>query len=338
MSKCYLVIISRNKWSDYELVTDFPSTLGSDEISLQKRVKRFFPLDYADREIVFSEKVIDLNLHLQSWCGRIESFAIDEIPYVEQIGRPIKLGVGILQELITGSEYVLYQLDDIESLLSPLIREYQLELGSQPKQIELQGFGIKGELVSWKDSDLSHNSLETNPNKPDDCYNEDLIAASRNPRDILNEEGHSLPPTEVSLWIDDLVYLSRMTVKVFDLLMKHPHCHTSKTISHFLSAARRRVGSISASNAEEDWRRVFNKLVDVWKVGLDGNWWKLHIGFWQPDPVPSSRNASKIVILNRQLLILADLLNECSSLNSIEDRFFRISNEFQAALLGMLDQ
>lgn len=338
MNKCYLIIVSRNKWVDYSLVTDFPASLGSHETGLKKRIKGFFPLDHADREIKISDKLIESNVHLQSWCGRIESFGIDGIPYVEQIGRPIKLAVGILQELSIGRVFVRYKFDDFESLLPPLLQNYQLEQGYKPKLIELQDIGIKGELVSWKDSDLSHNSLERNPSKPDDCHNEDLIAASRNPRDNRTEEGQSLPPDEVSLWNDDLVDLSRMTVKVFNLLMQQPHCHGSKTISHFLSAASRKVGSISASNAEEDWRKVFKKLVDVWKVSLNGDeLLKLHLGLWQL-PDPSSRNASKIVILNHQLFLLADLLNECSSLDDIEFRFSKISDEFQAALPDMLNQ
>lgn len=339
MNKCYLVVISRNKWSDYELVTDLPATLESDNIPLKRRVKGFFPLDYADRKIVFSEKVVDSTLHLQSWCGRIESFAIDEIPYLQQIGRPIKLGVGILQELITGSEYVLYQLDDIKSLLSPLIREYQREPGSQPKQIELQGFGIKGELVSWKNFDKSDDDFAGITNKSNDWDNGNPIRQSSYQQENLFEARQSLSPTEASFWIDDLSCIYEITVRVFKLLDKQPHCHQSSTISHFLSYCNRRLGPISKTAIETDWRAVFKFLVDAWNFSLDIriSAFKLNNRFWQHNS-RGFRDATMINILNQQLGIMAELLDEGFSLDSIEFRFDKISYELQAALLSLLDQ
>ena len=97
MPNCYLVIVTRNKWHDYELITDLPALSGRRDVDLRKRIRSFFPLDYADKDITSSNRLIDEAIHLQMWCGRIAAFSLRDIPYSDQIGRPIKLGVGVLQ-------------------------------------------------------------------------------------------------------------------------------------------------------------------------------------------------------------------------------------------------
>jgi len=340
MNKCYLIIISRNKWSDYGLVTDLPASLGSSEIGLKKRIKGFFPLDYADKEIKYSDKLIESSIHLQSWCGRVESFGIDGIPYVEQIGRPIKLGVGVLQELSSAREYMRYKFDDFESLLPPLIQDYQLEQGYQPRLIELQGIGIKGDITLWKDSAQSSDRLTRSSSQPIDSSSQDPIPASIAPRDIFCEPGQPRSPAGGSIWLDDLNCLCKLSLKALDLLGQQSRCHASRIIVKFLSSASKRTGSISSSNVEKDWRLAFKSLVDVWSLPLDKKFFcvtlKLDNPFWQ-HPSQGIRDATKIDILNQQLNILTETLEEDYSLESIEFRFGQISADFHAALLDMLD-
>lgn len=340
MNKCYLIVISRNKWLDYGLVTDLPASLGSPEIGLKKRIKGFFPLDYADREIKFSDKLIESNIHLQSWCGRIESFSIDGIPYIEQIGRPIKLAVGVLQELSSGREFMRYKFDDFESLLPSLIQDYQLEQGYQPRLIELQGIGIKGDITMWKNSDQLSDRSTGSISKPVVSISQDPIPASTSPRDISYEPGQSRPLAGDSMWLDDLICLCKLSLKVLDLLSPQSRCHASRIIFQFLSSASKRTGSFSVSNVEKEWRMVFKSLVDVWGLPLDKKIFlvtpKLDNPFWQ-HPSQGIRNATKLDILNQQLSILTETLEEDSSLETIEFRFGQISADFHAALLDMLD-
>jgi len=340
MNKCYLIIVSRNKWLDYGLVTDFPASLGSHETGLKKRIKGFFPLDHADREIKISDKLIESNVHLQSWCGRIESFGIDGIPYVEQIGRPIKLAVGILQELSIGREFVRYKFDDFESLLPPLLQDYQLEQGYKPKLIKLQDIGIKGDIRLWKDFDQLSDDLTRSTSNPVVSISQDPIPACISPSDISSEPGQSKPPAGGSMWLDDLICLSKLHFRVLDLLGRQSRCHTSKIIYQFLSSARKRTGSFSTSNVEDDWRMVFKSLVDAWNLPLDKKIFyvtpKLDNPFWR-HPSQGSRDATKLDILNQQLSILRETLEENYSLEIIEYRFSQISADFHAALLDMLD-
>jgi hypothetical protein len=336
MNKCYLIIVSRNKWLDYGLVTDFPASLGSHETGLKKRIKGFFPLDHADREIKISDKLIESNVHLQSWCGRIESFGIDGLPYVEQIGRPIKLAVGILQELSIGREFVRYKFDDFESLLPPLLQDYQLEKGYKPKLIELQDIGIKGDLTLWKDFDQLSDDLTRSTSNPVVSISQDPIPACIS---LVNKANLSRPLV-ATMWLDDLISLCKLSLKVLDLLGRQSRCHTSKIIHQFLSSASKRAGSFSTSNVEDDWRMVFKSLVDAWNLPLDKKFFyvtpKLDNPFWH-HPSQGIRDATKLDILNQQLSILKETLEEDYSLESIDFRFGQISADFHAVLLDMLD-
>lgn len=339
MTQCYLVVVSRNKWTDYGLITEIPATLGTNGVALRKTIKSHFPLDYVDSDIKSTEKIIEPGIHLQLWCGRIESFSIAGIPYVEQIGRPINLGVGVLQELSGEREYLSYKLIDLRSILSPLICNYQREQGYKPSLLELHGLGVNSTIALCKNTEQASIRREEAQNNTIVRSSVDQVSAIKPASVSLNDAGESNASTGYSSWTDDLIWLSRFSLEVLDLLGSHTRYHSSKRIHHFLSCASRRVGSLSAANPEMNWRIAFKGLMDIWDVPIEKKLFaaiKLENPFWR-HPNQGIRDAAKTDILNQQLRILTESLEIELSLESIEFRFAQISDAFHAALLDMLD-
>ena len=339
MSRCYLVVISRNKWTDYGLITDFPATLGANGLELKKRIKSFFPLDYADKDIKSLAKTVEPGVHLQLWYGRIESFSIDGMPYVEQLGRPINLGVGILQEISSSGEYSSYNLIDIKSALTTLILEYQCEQSYKPRQVELQALGVNGNIALHTDVEQGDTRLKKSANAQIDQSLNQQFASCEPALMPCYEPNQVSSPTGSSSWLDDLICLSRLSLEILDLLGKHTRCCDSKKISHFLSCASRRVGSLSMLGPEMNWRTGFKSLVDIWDIPIEKKLFihlKLENPFWQ-HPRQGIRDAAKMDILRQQLRILNETLETESSLDSIDFRFAQISDAFHAALLSLLD-
>jgi hypothetical protein len=341
MNPCYLVLISRNQWFDYGLVTDLPANFGSPELGLKKRIKNFFPLDFADKEIVFSDKLIDSAIHLQSWCGRIDSFGLEDLPYVEQIGRPIKLGIGVVQELGNDNAFIRFNLNDIKSFLLPLIQAYQREQDHEPELVELLDIGIKGDIHALAVLHRSNDSLSAGVWKPSEANAEHPALVSSAEQDLsVRLETVSLMGAD-SLWIDDFFRLYRFYLGVSGILNSSPLCHSSRSISRFLRATRSRTWTTLDIDAlEKNWKNIYQFLLDVWRVS---NVKRLEIlpkignPFWT-HPRFGNADKTKIDLLRQQLGLLEDLLDECNPLlESVEFRFGQISDLFCAILLGMLD-
>ena len=342
MNPCYLVLISRNQWFDYGLVTDLPANLGSYELGLKKRIKNFFPLDFADKEIDYSDKLIGSAVHLQSWCGRIDSFGLEDLPYVEQIGRPIKLGVGVVQELNNDYAFIRFNLNDIKSLLLPLIQDYQRDQDYEPELFELLDIGIKGDMHTWADLDRSNDCLPTSMWQPSEVSAEYPALVSSAEQDLSVHFENVEPIDADSLWIDNFIELYRFYLAVFNLINSSPLCHSSRSISQFLrSPPGWSVTALDIDTFEKNWRNIYQFLLDVWRVSPEKSLEILHKKFiYRFRNHPRHRNAdkTKFDLLRQQLGLLEDLLDECTpSLESIEFRFGQISDLFCAILLGMLD-
>lgn len=341
MTPCYLVAITRNKWSDYELITDLPGSLASPEPGLKKRMKSFFPLDYADREIEHSTKLVAPSVHLQSWCGRVESFGLEGLPYVEQIGRPIKLGIGVVQELENDTTFIMFKIADLKELLLPLILEYQSDKNFQPRLIELSSLGIN-RAVALSESQQEAGSTLSARDEPIQALDapSDLIQANERQPGLSYEQQRPTSSNYRSLWLDDLDFLSKESLRALDLLGNYSRRHESETIKHFLAVATRKRVCLNSQDLSRDWRRVYKCLADVWSIPIDKQILyikpKIDLPFWQ-HPVQGIRDNHNVSLLNQLLELLAESLDAESSLEDILLRYGQISDTFQAILLGMLD-
>jgi hypothetical protein len=341
MQKCYLVIVTRNKWCDYELITDLPASLGRPEADLRRRMRSFFSLDYSDKDITASRRLLPGNVHLQMWCGRIDSFNLKGIPYCEQIGRPIKLGVGILQEV--GSDYAFqeFSLCDIQNFVASEIEEYQSDKSHQPKLFDLHELGLHGTVSYCKEltTDASTETLPTadaqQPQRSQylveqDNEYQDNYVDGQSSVEICEE------PAEKH---DDLVYLVRQSLIVLDLLARYSADYETKLVQHFMRScpkARKYCESEEVKPRDKRYNRsMYDLLIDVWSMPPEKQirLFKRCNLFWQP---PSREiDAHKRDILNRQIESLADFINERPSLVKVEDSFERIADTFYSHIIEL---
>ncbi|WP_457767620.1 hypothetical protein [Cyanobium sp. ULC082] len=296
-------------------------------------------MDYVDKEIKHSTKLVGPNVHLQLWCGRIDSFGLVGIPYVEQIGRPINLGVGVVQELDSDCAVVLFKLADVKRLLLPLVLDYQNDENYQPQLFELHGLGINGDLTLWKDLNQSGNSLSTRAEQTGVRHTRIQAQATEIKRDLPHQQQRFESNAGRSQWLDDLVFLSRKSLRVLDLLCKYSRSQESKVFKNFLAVASRKRDLLTSQNVGKEWRGVYKCLADAWSIITPWNFvpiTNVDKGFWQY-PGQGIKDSNKVALLNRHLDLLAESLDGESPLQAIEYRFEQISDTFKDILLGMLD-
>lgn len=338
MQKCYLVIITRNKWCDYELITDLPASLGRPEADLRRRMRSFFPLDYSDKDITASRRLLPGNVHLQMWCGRIDSFNLKGIPYCEQIGRPIKLGVGILQEVDSDYAFQEFSLSDIQNFVASEIIEYQSDKSHQPKLFNLHELGLHGtasyckELTTDTVTQALPSAVAQQPQRSqywveEDNEYQDNYVDGQSSVEICEE------PAEKH---DDLVYLARQSLAVLHLLVRYSAEYKSRSVRHFMKVCTQaRLFSDPEKVVQRDKRRAYELLIDVWSMPPEKRirLVKLLNPFWQP---PSREiDAHKRDILNRQLENLAVFMDEGPSIAEIEHAFERIADTFYSHMIEM---
>jgi len=338
MPKCYLVIVTRNKWCDYELITDLPGSLGRPEADLRKRLKSFFPLDYSDRDVTASYRLLPGNVHLQMWCGRIDSFNLQGIPYCEQIGRPIKLGVGILQELDSDNAFQEFSLPDIQNFVASEIIEYQSHKSHQPKLFDLHELDLRG-TVSYCKELTTDAATQTLPSataqqpQRSQCWVEDDNEYLDNYVDGQPNAEICEEPAEKH---DDLVYLARQSLAVLHLLARYSPEYRSRVVRYFMHACTKaRLFCEPEKIIQRDKRKTYDLLIDVWSMPPEKRFrlFKLLNPLWQP---PTREiDAHKRDILNRQLENLEVFMDEGPSLAAIEHAFERIADTFYSLIIDM---
>jgi hypothetical protein len=340
MQKCYLVVITRNKWHDYQLITDLPPSLDRPGLYLKKRIKSFFPLDYADKNIAASCRLVDENIHLQMWCGRINAFDLQGIPYFEQIGRPIKLGVGILQELEGNYAFQQYSLADIRGLLASKLIGYQSARNHEPSLVELHELNLHGILSYYKSSaiDAADVALPLATARVDQC-NQELTAEDSDSLDnwIDDTLGAGCYPNSAAE-TDGLLYLVRQSLAMRDVLVRYSAEYTSRAVQHFMHACTKsKLFHDPEKVIQRDRRKAYEILIDAWSMPPEKRikLVKLLIPFWQPPAKGIAAN--KRDILNRQLDNLSIFMAECPSPTDIEDDFERIADTFYSHIIEMLD-
>ncbi|MBD1193951.1 hypothetical protein [Vulcanococcus sp. Clear-D1] len=340
MHKCYLAIITRNKWCDYQLITGLPASLGMPGMDLRKRIKSFFPLDYADRDITASCRLVDENIHLQMWCGRISAFNLQGIPYFEQIGRPIKLGVGVLQELDDNYAFQQYSLADIQSLLASEIIGYQSARNHEPRLVELHELNLHG-ILSYYKGLTADTAAETPPSADAQNYpRSQYLAAEDNesPDDWTDELSIAANQVKSAAEPDGLLYLVRQSLAMRDMLARYSAEYRSRTVQHFMHACTKsKLFHDPEKVIQRDRKRAYEILIDAWSMPPEKRLRlvKLLIPFWQP---PAHEiDIHKRDILNRQLDNLAIFMDEGPSPADIEDDFERIADTFYSHIIGMLD-
>jgi hypothetical protein len=340
MQKCYLVVITRNKWHDYQLITDLPASIDRPGVDLRKRIKSFFPLDYADRDIAASCRLVDENVHLQIWCGRINAFNLQGIPYFEQIGRPIKLGVGVLQELDDNYAFQQYSLADIQGLLASEIIGYQSAKNHESRLVDLHELNLHGKL-SYYEVLRTDTAAETPPSAADQDYRRSqYLAAEDNESlgDWIDEPSVAASNSKSAPEMDDLLYLVRQSLAMRDMLARYSAEYRSRAVQHFMHACTKsNLFHDPEKVIQRDRKRAYEILIDAWSMPPEKRLRlvKLLIPFWQPPAREIDTN--KRDILNRQLENLSIFMDEDPSPADIEDDFERIADTFYSHVIGMLD-
>lgn len=343
MRKCYLVVITRNKWHDYQLITDLPPSLDRSGLDIRKRIKSFFPLDYADKDIAASSRLVCENIHLQMWCGRINAFNLQGIPYFEQIGRPIKLGVGILQELENNYAFERYSLADIQSLLASEIIGYQSAKNHEPSLVELHELNLHGILSYYESLTIDAVAEETSPlaTAQDDQCTQELPEEDC---DLLDSwidgsiSARSYPNSAAEADADGLLYLVRQSLAMRDVLARYSAEYRSRAVQRFMHVcANSNLFRDPERVIQRDRRKAYEILIDAWSMPPEKRikLVKLLIPFWQPPAQVIAANRRDI--LNRQLDNLSIFMAEGPSPADIEDGFERIADTFYSHIIEMLD-
>lgn len=342
MQKCYLAIVTRNKWCDYQLITDLPASLDKPGVDLRKRMKSFFPLDYADRDVAASSRLIDENIHLQMWCGRINAFNLQGIPYLEQIGRPIKLGVGVIQKLDNSHAFQQYSLADIQSLLESEITEYQSIRNHEPKLVELHELNLHGKLSYYKNLTADTTAEILPSDAAQDYPHSHFLAAEDNerPDDWIDEPYIAGDHVKSAAEPDGLLYLVRQSLALRDMLARYrdPAKYRSRAVLHFMHACTKyKLFHDPENMIQRDRKRAYEILIDAWGMPFEKQLRlvKLRIPFWQP-PIHKI-DTHKRDILNRQLANLAIFMDENPFSADIEDYFERVADTFYSHIIGMID-
>lgn len=337
MQKCYLAIITRNKWQDYQLITDLPAALGRAGADLRKRMKSFFPLDYADRDIAASCRLVAENVHLQMWCGRINAFNLQGIPYFEQIGRPIKLGVGVLQELDDNYAFQQFSLSDIQSLLESEIIRYQSDKNYEPRLIELNEPDLYGKVSCSKN--LADDTVAETPPlaaaQDYPCSQHSVVAENESPDDSIDELSTARDDAKSATEQDGLLYLVRQSLAMRDMLARYSVKYRSRTVQHFIdTCTKSELFRDPENEIQRDRKKAYATLILAWSMPLKKLLLLISL-FWQK---PSRKiDSDKQNILNNQLKDLTISIDEGCSLEEIERDFEMITDTFHSHIIGMLD-
>lgn len=339
MNSCYLVIISRNTWSDYCLATELPSSPRITDAKIRMRIKSFFQIDYVDGDIEENEKVIAPNLLLHSWCGRINDFSLKGISCVDQVGRPIMLGVGIIQEFDDDNVVVRYSLKKLEPLLSQILSEFQHVKNYQARLYGLESLGISGERGLLSTLPTLNSSILDVETRITSGETESCTTATERLEYPFYAEDLERLPTRSDSWLDDLHYLVAQTVRVKNAFDSQAYYQNRRDIQSFVKTTQRHLEANNTADLEKKWRRVYQDLADAWRMPLDKKLLQIPLTIGNPAwicPNECRIDSAQRNIIEQQIDLLSTAIECKYSAESVFSRFERLANSFQEVLIDLL--
>lgn len=269
-SLCYLVIISRNKWSDYRLATDLPSFLDAGNIGLKRNLRSLFPLDEVGNEIAVSRNLVSHDIFLQAWTGRLDCFELEDIPYTSEQGRPIKLGVGVLQKLSSSGQYESYELSHLGEVICKVVRDFQLFKEYSPIVVELSALGISGHPTFHElKATVSSSSRGIN-----DISKEQFIAHTADVKcnrsnytaDSPEDSALSVRTLGSNVYSEDAEFLMDQSKVLFAGLLSSSICYNSPKLRKWALMAMKNIESLSDARYGDSLQDIYKCLRSIWRL------------------------------------------------------------------------
>ena len=267
---CYLVIVTRNKWADYRLVTDLPSFFDSENVGLNRSLRSLFPLDQCGNEISVSRSLVSHSIYLQAWTGRLDCFDMMEVPYTSEQGRPIKLGVGVIQKLSPSGQYESYELSCLGELTCKVIREFQLFKEYHPIIIELSALGISGNPTflehrsAIRNLDLDFNKASKEPPNAEAVdVNHRLV---ENNVDLPVEPASDARTAVSDVYSEDAEFLIDQSIALFGGLLSTSACNSCPELGKWALMATKNLERMSEARRGDSVKDIYRCIRVIWRL------------------------------------------------------------------------